>query len=31
MPRAFITGLDGFTGRYLAAELRQAGYEVTGK
>lgn len=30
MPRAFVTGLDGFTGRYLAAELKSAGYEVSG-
>lgn len=28
--RAFVTGLDGFTGRYLAAELKSAGYEVSG-
>lgn len=30
MARAFVTGLDGFTGRYLEAELRNAGYEVSG-
>lgn len=30
MTRAFVTGLDGFTGRYLAAELKSAGYEVSG-
>lgn len=29
-PRALITGLRGFTGRYLAAELTSAGYEVYG-
>jgi GDP-6-deoxy-D-talose 4-dehydrogenase len=28
--RALITGLSGFTGRYLARELRAAGYEVFG-
>ncbi|MFP5391764.1 MAG: NAD-dependent epimerase/dehydratase family protein, partial [Gammaproteobacteria bacterium] len=28
--RALITGLGGFTGRYLAQELEQAGYEVFG-
>lgn len=28
--RALITGVQGFTGRYLAAELSQAGYEVFG-
>lgn len=28
--RALITGAAGFTGRYLAAELAAAGYEVTG-
>ncbi len=28
--RALITGLTGFTGRYLAKELRDAGYEVVG-
>jgi nucleoside-diphosphate-sugar epimerase len=27
---AFITGIEGFTGRYLAAELNAAGYTVTG-
>ncbi len=26
--RALITGGDGFTGRYVATELAQAGYEV---
>ena len=29
-PRALITGLSGFTGRYMAAELRQRGYEIWG-
>lgn len=29
-PRALITGLGGFTGRYLARELEAAGYEVFG-
>jgi nucleoside-diphosphate-sugar epimerase len=29
--RALITGLGGFTGRYLAPELRAAGYRVFGK
>jgi GDP-6-deoxy-D-talose 4-dehydrogenase len=29
-PRALITGLHGFTGRYVARELAQAGYEVHG-
>ena len=28
--RVLITGVQGFTGRYLAAELSQAGYEVVG-
>lgn len=28
--RALITGAAGFTGRYMGAELRQAGYEVFG-
>ncbi|MFA9218280.1 MAG: GDP-mannose 4,6-dehydratase [Sphingomonadaceae bacterium] len=28
--RALITGLAGFTGQYLAAELRAAGYQVFG-
>ena len=28
--RVLVTGLDGFTGRYLAAELSHAGYEVHG-
>ena len=30
MLKALVTGVDGFTGRYLAAELHQAGYEVIG-
>lgn len=30
LPRALITGLSGFTGRYVAAELVAAGYEVHG-
>lgn len=29
-PRALITGLRGFTGGYLAKELKQAGYRVFG-
>jgi GDP-6-deoxy-D-talose 4-dehydrogenase len=29
-PRAFITGIDGFTGRYLAPLLSSAGYRVFG-
>ena len=29
-PRAFITGITGFTGRYLKAELQDAGYRVSG-
>src|SRR5688572_2971312 len=29
-PRALITGHDGFTGRYVARELRAAGYRVMG-
>ena len=29
-PRALITGLEGFTGRYLAETLQTAGYEVFG-
>jgi len=28
--RVLITGINGFTGRYLAAELNDAGYEVFG-
>ncbi|MBF6033277.1 GDP-mannose 4,6-dehydratase [Pseudomonas sp. P155] len=28
--RALITGIHGFTGRYMAAELRAHGYEVVG-
>lgn len=28
--RALITGITGFTGRYVAAELADAGYEVVG-
>lgn len=30
MKRALITGIDGFTGRYLASELRNAGWQVFG-
>lgn len=30
MPRALVTGLGGFTGYYLAATLKAAGYEVFG-
>lgn len=30
MPRALITGLSGFTGRYLAQALEAKGYEVVG-
>lgn len=30
MKRALVTGIDGFTGRYLAQELAQAGFEVLG-
>lgn len=29
-PRALLTGYRGFTGRYVAAELRAAGYTVVG-
>ena len=29
-PRALLTGCHGFTGRYVAAELESAGYEVVG-
>lgn len=29
-PRALVTGLNGFTGRYVADELVKAGYEVFG-
>jgi nucleoside-diphosphate-sugar epimerase len=29
-PRALVTGLAGFTGQYVAAELEAAGYEVVG-
>lgn len=29
-PRALLTGRSGFTGRYVARELEQAGYEVFG-
>lgn len=29
-PRALLTGRNGFTGRYVACELEQAGYEVIG-
>nr|WP_236166159.1 GDP-mannose 4,6-dehydratase [Pseudomonas fulva] len=28
--RAFVTGINGFTGRYMAAELQANGYEVIG-
>jgi len=28
--RALVTGLSGFTGKYVEQELRQAGYEVAG-
>ena len=30
MKKALITGLSGFTGKYLAAELKAAGYDVYG-
>ncbi|MFP3505664.1 NAD-dependent epimerase/dehydratase family protein [Burkholderia sp. SIMBA_062] len=30
VPRALVTGLGGFTGRYLAQSLRAAGYRVFG-
>ncbi|WP_028317026.1 GDP-mannose 4,6-dehydratase [Desulfobulbus elongatus] len=30
MPRALITGIQGFTGQYLALALESAGYEVYG-
>lgn len=30
MPTAFITGANGFTGRYLAPRLAEAGFEVHG-
>lgn len=30
MPTAFITGLRGFTGQYLSAELESIGYQVFG-
>lgn len=30
LPRALLTGCHGFTGRYVAAELQAAGYEVIG-
>jgi GDP-6-deoxy-D-talose 4-dehydrogenase len=30
MPRVLITGIGGFTGRYLADELRSRGYDVCG-
>ncbi|MEO8281118.1 MAG: NAD-dependent epimerase/dehydratase family protein, partial [Ideonella sp.] len=30
MSRALITGIEGFTGRYMAESLRQAGHEVFG-
>ena len=29
-PRALLTGCHGFTGRYVAAELESAGYEIVG-
>ncbi len=29
-PRALITGISGFTGKYLASTLKKAGYEVFG-
>jgi len=29
-PRALVTGLTGFTGQYVAAELATAGYDVVG-
>lgn len=29
-PRALITGLSGFTGRYMAKELRTLGYQIWG-
>ncbi len=29
-PRALVTGRNGFTGRYVAAELESAGYDVVG-
>lgn len=29
-PRVLITGLHGFTGRYMAQEMQQAGYQVYG-
>ncbi|MBL3967649.1 NAD-dependent epimerase/dehydratase family protein, partial [Burkholderia sp. KCJ3K979] len=28
--RAFVTGLTGFTGRYMAERLQAAGYDVWG-
>jgi len=28
--RALITGLSGFTGRYMAEELRAVGYQIWG-
>ena len=30
MAKVFVTGLDGFTGRYLATELAQSGHDVCG-
>ena len=30
LKRALITGLNGFTGRYVASELQRSGYEVYG-
>lgn len=29
-PRALITGINGFTGRYMSVELRNSGYDVYG-
>lgn len=30
MKRVFITGVDGFTGQYLATDMREAGFQVFG-
>ena len=30
MPKVLVTGINGFTGRYLAEELQRAGYTVVG-